>query len=163
MLPLPLVAAGRGAYAAQGRRLQAPPQAPLADAAAAQCTRQRPLSNVPCCRVCTPPGDTEQLDNHAEVVMHDFAACLLAELERWMLNASPAMVELSTLVRQGWTRAPPAHLRCDEPSAHASAAGSGRRACHGAALRHAFFWARSAARWSCTWAAGCICGLDGAL
>lgn len=30
--------------------------------------------------------------------MHDFAACLLAELERWMLNASPAMVDLSTLV-----------------------------------------------------------------
>ena len=27
--------------------------------------------------------------------MHDFAACLLAELERWMLNASPAMVDLS--------------------------------------------------------------------
>lgn len=45
-----------------------------------------------------PPGDGEQLDNHAEVVMHDFAACLLAELERWMLNASPAMVELATLV-----------------------------------------------------------------
>lgn len=30
--------------------------------------------------------------------MHDFAACLLAELERWMLNASPAMVDLSSLV-----------------------------------------------------------------
>ena len=84
-----------------------------------------------------PPGDHEQLDNHAEVVMHDFAACLLAEvrrhcggrrhpsshacgceprvacrwrasavcgpqphaqLERWMLNASPAMVDLNTFV-----------------------------------------------------------------
>lgn len=43
-------------------------------------------------------GDHEQLDNHAEVVMHDFAACLLGELERWMLNASPAMVDLNTLV-----------------------------------------------------------------
>ena len=78
-------------------------------------------------------GDHEQLDNHAEVVMHDFAACLLAEvragqlcradsarfaaarlvaplklhpvlpppltqLERWMLNASPAMVDLNTFV-----------------------------------------------------------------
>ncbi|KAL4423746.1 hypothetical protein ABPG75_001047 [Micractinium tetrahymenae] len=43
-------------------------------------------------------SDTEQLGNHAEVVMHDSAACLLAELERWMLNASPAMVDLSTLV-----------------------------------------------------------------
>lgn len=43
-------------------------------------------------------GDWEQLDNHAEVVMHDFAACLLAELERWMLNASPAMVDLASLV-----------------------------------------------------------------
>lgn len=51
--------------------------------------------------VLLPPctaGDAEQLDNHAEVVMHDFAACLLVELERWMLNASPAMVELATLV-----------------------------------------------------------------
>lgn len=27
--------------------------------------------------------------------MHDFAACLLGELERWMLTASPAMVDLS--------------------------------------------------------------------
>ncbi|GAB4823676.1 hypothetical protein N2152v2_010722 [Parachlorella kessleri] len=43
-----------------------------------------------------PPGDWEQLDNHCEVVMHDFAACLLGELERWMLNASPAMVDLNT-------------------------------------------------------------------
>ncbi len=48
-----------------------------------------------------PAGDWEQLDNHAEVVMHDFAACLLAELERWMLNASPAMVDLATLASDG--------------------------------------------------------------
>lgn len=28
--------------------------------------------------------------------MCDFAACLLAELERWMLNASPAMIDLNS-------------------------------------------------------------------
>ena len=33
---------------------------------------------------------------HSEVVMCDFAACLLAELERWMLNASPAMIDLNS-------------------------------------------------------------------
>lgn len=49
-----------------------------------------------------PAGDHEQLDNHAEVVMHDFAACLLAELERWMLTASPAMVDLSGGCGAGW-------------------------------------------------------------
>ena len=30
--------------------------------------------------------------------MHDFAACMLGALEAWMLNASPAMASLSTLV-----------------------------------------------------------------
>lgn len=30
--------------------------------------------------------------------MHDFAACILGELERWMLNASPAMIEFNSLV-----------------------------------------------------------------
>ena len=38
------------------------------------------------------------LENHAEVVMHDFAASLLVELERWMLTASPAMVDLNTFL-----------------------------------------------------------------
>jgi hypothetical protein len=33
-----------------------------------------------------------------EVVMHDFAACMLGAIERWMLNASPAMVSLSTFL-----------------------------------------------------------------
>ena len=33
---------------------------------------------------------------HAEVVMHDFAASLLTELEKWMLTASPAMISLNT-------------------------------------------------------------------
>jgi hypothetical protein len=41
-----------------------------------------------------PPGDGEHLAHHAEVVMHDFGACLLAELERWMLTASPGAMEL---------------------------------------------------------------------
>ena len=36
------------------------------------------------------------LVGHSEVVMCDFAACLLAELERWMLNASPAMIDLNS-------------------------------------------------------------------
>lgn len=32
-----------------------------------------------------------------DVVLHDFAACVLASLEAWMLTASPAMISLSTL------------------------------------------------------------------
>lgn len=43
---------------------------------------------------CT--GGVEVLMGHSEVVMCDFAACLLAELERWMLNASPAMIDLNS-------------------------------------------------------------------
>lgn len=38
----------------------------------------------------------DQLENHASFLMLDFAAGLLGELERWMLTASPAMVELNT-------------------------------------------------------------------
>lgn len=30
------------------------------------------------------------------VMMNDFAACVLMELEKWMLNASPAMINMST-------------------------------------------------------------------
>lgn len=41
-------------------------------------------------------GGIEVLMGHSEVVMCDFAACLLAELERWMLNASPAMMDLNS-------------------------------------------------------------------
>ena len=41
-------------------------------------------------------GGIEVLMGHSEVVMCDFAACLLAELERWMLNASPAMIDLNS-------------------------------------------------------------------
>jgi hypothetical protein len=47
---------------------------------------------------CNAPGGREVLENHAEVVMHDFAASLLVELERWMLIASPAMVDLNTFL-----------------------------------------------------------------
>lgn len=43
-----------------------------------------------------PVGGVEVLVGHSEVVMCDFAACLLAELERWMLNASPAMIDLNS-------------------------------------------------------------------
>ena len=38
----------------------------------------------------------DQLENHASFLMLDFAAGLLGELERWMLTASPAMVDLNT-------------------------------------------------------------------
>ena len=41
-------------------------------------------------------GGLEQLASHAEVVMLDFAASMLAELERWMLTAGPAMIDLNT-------------------------------------------------------------------
>ncbi len=34
--------------------------------------------------------------SHAEVVMLDFAASMLAELERFMLTAGPAMIDLNT-------------------------------------------------------------------
>ena len=43
-----------------------------------------------------PAGGLQSLESHAEVVMLDFAASLLAELERWMLTANPAMVDLNT-------------------------------------------------------------------
>ena len=46
------------------------------------------------CFLCA--GGVEVLVGHSEVVMCDFAACLLAELERWMLNASPAMIDLNS-------------------------------------------------------------------
>ena len=37
-----------------------------------------------------------QLESHAEVVMLDFAASLLAELEKWMSSASTAMVNMAS-------------------------------------------------------------------
>ena len=40
-------------------------------------------------------GGLDQLASHAEVVMLDFAASMLAELERWMLTAGPAMIDLN--------------------------------------------------------------------
>lgn len=50
-------------------------------------------------RVLTLAGDAggvSALVGHSEVVMCDFAACLLAELERWMLSATPAMIDLNS-------------------------------------------------------------------
>lgn len=41
-------------------------------------------------------GGPEQLSSHAEVVMLDFATAMLSGLERWMLTAGPAMIDLST-------------------------------------------------------------------
>lgn len=43
-------------------------------------------------------SELEHLEHQAEVIMHDFAACILGELESWMLNASPAMLEFGSLV-----------------------------------------------------------------
>lgn len=42
------------------------------------------------------PGGPEQLSSHAEVVMLDFATAMLSGLERWMLTAGPAMIDLNT-------------------------------------------------------------------
>ena len=44
--------------------------------------------------MCT--GGPEQLSSHAEVVMLDFATAMLSGLERWMLTAGPAMIDLNT-------------------------------------------------------------------
>ena len=54
---------------------------------------------IPCCMLFMLPagaGGIEALVGHSEVVMCDFAACLLAELERWMLSATPAMIDLNS-------------------------------------------------------------------
>ena len=45
-------------------------------------------------------GEPAQLEHHAEVLMHDFAACLLMELQQGMLNLSVGMMSLSTIVDQ---------------------------------------------------------------
>ena len=49
-----------------------------------------------CITPLCPAGGLQSLESHAEVVMLDFAASLLAELERWMLTANPAMVNLNS-------------------------------------------------------------------
>ena len=46
--------------------------------------------------VMIPPGSLEHLAYHTEVMLHDFAACLLAELERWLLAASVNLFGLQT-------------------------------------------------------------------
>lgn len=38
----------------------------------------------------------DELENHASFLMLEFAAALLGEIERWMLTASPAMIDLAT-------------------------------------------------------------------
>ena len=48
------------------------------------------------CIIAADAGGVEALVGHSEVVMCDFAACLLAELERWMLSATPAMIDLNS-------------------------------------------------------------------
>jgi hypothetical protein len=58
------------------------------------------------------------LANHAEVVMHDFAACLLGGLESWMLSAAPGMAELTTLVDSPeFTGGAPAPYAAEEEAA----------------------------------------------
>lgn len=56
------------------------------------------LKSLPGLETFPSGGDPEHLEHQAEVIMHDFAACILGELERWMLNASPAMIEFNSLV-----------------------------------------------------------------
>lgn len=46
--------------------------------------------------VMIPPGSLEHLGYHTEVMLHDFTACLLAELERWLLAASVNLFGLQT-------------------------------------------------------------------
>lgn len=52
-------------------------------------TREGVCARAPC-------AGLHQLESHAEVVMLDFAASLLAELEKWMSSASTAMVNMSS-------------------------------------------------------------------
>lgn len=40
--------------------------------------------------------EVDQLENHASFLMLDFAAHLLVEIERWMLTASPNMIDLTS-------------------------------------------------------------------
>ena len=49
-----------------------------------------------CNLLCVLADGLDQLESHASFLMLDFAASLLAEMERWMLTASPAMVDLNT-------------------------------------------------------------------
>ncbi|KDD72036.1 hypothetical protein H632_c3968p0, partial [Helicosporidium sp. ATCC 50920] len=54
-----------------------------------------PPSTPPAARA--PRSAPSVLEQHAEIMMTDFAACVLTELERWMLVASPTMVDLGAL------------------------------------------------------------------
>lgn len=38
----------------------------------------------------------DELESHASFLMLEFAAALLGEMERWMLTASPVMIDLNT-------------------------------------------------------------------
>ena len=58
-------------------------------------------SDFPFCRFeFVALGDRSQLEHHAEVLMHDFAACLLMELQQGMLNLSVGMMSLTTIIDQ---------------------------------------------------------------
>ena len=48
--------------------------------------------------VLFPPGQGDHLLNHMEVVMHDFAACMLNSLEQKILTVSPKNVSLTSFV-----------------------------------------------------------------
>ncbi|CAD7698253.1 unnamed protein product [Ostreobium quekettii] len=45
-----------------------------------------------------PPGDRSQVEQHLEVLMHDFAACVLMGLQQQMLNKSISEMKLQTYV-----------------------------------------------------------------
>lgn len=48
--------------------------------------------------VLFPPGQGDHLLNHMEVVMHDFAACMLNSLEQKILTVSPKNISLTSFV-----------------------------------------------------------------
>lgn len=48
--------------------------------------------------VMFPPGYGDHLMNHMEVVMHDFAACMLSVFEQKMLTLSPGAISLTSFV-----------------------------------------------------------------
>lgn len=48
--------------------------------------------------VLFPPGQGSHLLSHMEVVMHDFAACMLDDLEQRMLTVSPQNISLSSYI-----------------------------------------------------------------
>eukprot|EP00210_Caulerpa_lentillifera_P001797 g1727.t1 len=66
---------------------------PLSDDMSASSKQKEHLIMFPKC-------DRIQLEQNVEVLMHDFAACLLIELQQGMLNLSVGMMSLSSIIDQ---------------------------------------------------------------